>query len=361
MPDAYARAPDVLETATTTHAVEFRGRGAEYFRIWIVNVALSVLTLGIYSAWAKVRTQRYFYGNTFVAGHSFEYHASAWRILVGRAIALVLIVSYTLSVIVLPVTFGLWLLVLAAALPWLVNSSIRFNARNTSWRNVRFNFNATLFEAFIAYVVWSAAALALFFLIPYTRRVHDYFYINHHRFGGRGFQTSFTGGQIYTIYLVGFILIVVFLVVILGGAGAIVLAETRLHDYVKYIEFPMPVDFSVIFIVLFGACATFVMVFVTTMVTNLSISNTMIEGGHKLSSRASPFRVGWIVVTNTLLTLLTVGIYYPFARIRLARYRMGRYTLIANGDLDDFTSEALEAQSAIGQEISGFFDFGFGL
>ena len=348
--------------APISHSVEFRGRGREYFRIWIVNVALTVLTLGIYSAWAKVRTQRYFYGNTYVAGHSFEYHASPWRILIGRAIALTLFAGYSFSVIVVPVSFTLWLLVLAVALPWLANSSIRFNARNTSWRNVRFNFNATYFEAFIAYVVWSAAALALFFLIPYTRRIHDYFYVNHHRFGGRGFTTQFSAGRIYALYLFGFIVIVGILVFVLGAAAGIVVFETRMHEYAKHFEIPgLNLDFPVIVFSLFGLGAAFVTTFVTTMVTNLTISNTAIEGGHRLSSRASPFRVAWIVLTNTFLTLLTLGFYYPFARIRLARYRMGKYALIANDDLDDFTSEALEVQSAIGQEIAGFFDFGFGL
>jgi uncharacterized membrane protein YjgN (DUF898 family) len=38
---------------------EFRGTGGEYFRIWIVNLLLTILTLGIYSAWAKVRQLRY--------------------------------------------------------------------------------------------------------------------------------------------------------------------------------------------------------------------------------------------------------------------------------------------------------------
>jgi uncharacterized membrane protein YjgN (DUF898 family) len=35
----------------------------EYFGIWIVNLLLSLVTLGIYTAWAKVRRLRYFYGN----------------------------------------------------------------------------------------------------------------------------------------------------------------------------------------------------------------------------------------------------------------------------------------------------------
>lgn len=58
--------------ASIRHPFEFRGDAREYFRIWIVNLALGIVTLGIYSAWAKVRTKRYFYANTLVADVPFE-------------------------------------------------------------------------------------------------------------------------------------------------------------------------------------------------------------------------------------------------------------------------------------------------
>ena len=58
---------------------EFTGSGSEYFRIWIVNTLLTVVTLGIYSAWAKVRRLRYFYGSTQLAGSTFEYHGQGQR------------------------------------------------------------------------------------------------------------------------------------------------------------------------------------------------------------------------------------------------------------------------------------------
>jgi uncharacterized membrane protein YjgN (DUF898 family) len=67
--------------------IEFAGSGWEFFKIWIVNQILSILTLGIYSAWAKVRTNRYFYGNTRLGGSGFEYHAKPITILKGRLIA----------------------------------------------------------------------------------------------------------------------------------------------------------------------------------------------------------------------------------------------------------------------------------
>lgn len=39
-------------------AFRFAGSGSEYFKIWITNLLRSILTLGIYSAWAKVRRNR---------------------------------------------------------------------------------------------------------------------------------------------------------------------------------------------------------------------------------------------------------------------------------------------------------------
>src|SRR5215468_7546165 len=55
------------------YPVEFTAVTGEYFRIWIVNLALTLVTLGIYSAWAKVRKRRYLYGHTRIAGEGFEY------------------------------------------------------------------------------------------------------------------------------------------------------------------------------------------------------------------------------------------------------------------------------------------------
>ncbi|MEM9624119.1 MAG: DUF898 family protein, partial [Pseudomonadota bacterium] len=51
--------PDTVQSEQSrSSTLSFTGDGTEYFRIWIVNLTLTLLTLGIYSAWAKVRTNR---------------------------------------------------------------------------------------------------------------------------------------------------------------------------------------------------------------------------------------------------------------------------------------------------------------
>ena len=68
--------------------ITFTGEGREYFRVWIVNLALSVATLGVYSAWAKVRRLQFFYRHTRLDGASFDFHGQPLAILKGRIVAL---------------------------------------------------------------------------------------------------------------------------------------------------------------------------------------------------------------------------------------------------------------------------------
>src|SRR3954471_16873506 len=69
------------------HPLEFTATGGEYFRIWIVNLALTVITLGLYSPWAKVRRKRYFYEHTMLGGEAFDYRGKPIAILKGRLVA----------------------------------------------------------------------------------------------------------------------------------------------------------------------------------------------------------------------------------------------------------------------------------
>jgi hypothetical protein len=63
---------------------EFNGSAAEYFRIWIVNLFFTLITLGVYSAWPKVRKKKYFYGSTRLGGEAFDYLARDFAALLTR-------------------------------------------------------------------------------------------------------------------------------------------------------------------------------------------------------------------------------------------------------------------------------------
>ena len=346
-------APFAAAGAPVLHRFEFRGSAGEFFRIWIVNVALTLITLGIYSAWAKVRTRRYFYGNTFVAGNAFDYHASPWRILIGRLIALALFVGYNTSVGISPFLSIPWVVVFAAAIPWLIISSLRFNARNTCYRNVRFNFTGVYGGAFGVFILWMLAGLATIgILMPLAHRARSYYYINNHTFGGKRFATEFSGGSIYKIYLQALLLLVAILVIaaILAAiAGLCPTGRSRARDVagviLAYLAFSLVGEHR----------------YIHPPVFNLAVGHTVLDGRHKLDATLSPWAMIWIGVSNLVLILASIGLLYPWARVRVARYLADHMSLLAASNLEEFTSEAFATQSAIGEEIAGFFDFDIGL
>src|SRR5436189_5986764 len=104
----------------------FTGRAGEYFRIWIISLCLSLVTLGVYSAWGKVRKRRYLYAHTRLDGSGFEYHAAPIAILKGRVIALLLLGGFALSGHFLPEAQFLFIGLLVLIAPWVVVASSRF-------------------------------------------------------------------------------------------------------------------------------------------------------------------------------------------------------------------------------------------
>ncbi|MDC0662085.1 YjgN family protein [Marinobacter sp. SS21] len=136
--------------------VSFSGQAGEFFGIWFVNNMLTWMTLGIYSAWAKVRTLQYFYGNTEVAGGAFQFTATPWQILKSRLIAFGLLVVFVIAenypadwALYVYVGFIAIYLALAPVLTVLVMS---FQLRHSTWRGISFRFNKDYRGAYRVYL-----------------------------------------------------------------------------------------------------------------------------------------------------------------------------------------------------------------
>ena len=147
----------MVSTASNTLPVwsnfRFTGNSLEYFKIWIVNILLTIITLGLYSPWAKVRTLSYFYGNTWVNDSRFAYLANPVRILKGRIIAVVLLALYSACVNLYP-SYSLWALaVLCLLFPFILVTSMAFRMRNTAYRNIRFHFRADYAAAYRLFLI----------------------------------------------------------------------------------------------------------------------------------------------------------------------------------------------------------------
>ena len=126
----------------------FTGTGGEYFRIWIVNLFLTIITLGIYSAWAKVRRLQYFYRNTWLNDSSFDFHGKPISILKGRLIAVGMFVAYNITLKMMPMVGLSILLLIIIVMPVLLVKSFRFRLYYTSYRGLRFGFFGSVKSAY---------------------------------------------------------------------------------------------------------------------------------------------------------------------------------------------------------------------
>ena len=182
--------------------VRFSGAAREYFGIWIVNFLLSIVTFGIYSAWAKVRNRKYFLGNTTVDGRPFDYHARGVQILIGRAIVVAAFVLLSVSSSISPILNGVVIVLLAVAFPWLINRGLRFNAAMTSWSNVRFRFEGSYWRAFAVFLLYPLLAVfTLYLATPFVTRAVTRYRTARHFLGEQRFAFDSRIGPFYLAFL----------------------------------------------------------------------------------------------------------------------------------------------------------------
>ncbi|MET0543298.1 MAG: YjgN family protein [Variovorax sp.] len=150
--------------AIEPHAVRFSGDAGEYFGVWMVNVLLTVITLGLYTPWARRRTVQYFYGHTELAGSPFEFTAPLRRMVIGFLLFAALYVAFELASRTGQNTAVSLMMVAAAALaPWVWGSAMRFRLGHTRWRGLRLQFRAGWGEVYRA--SWPVFALAALWLV----------------------------------------------------------------------------------------------------------------------------------------------------------------------------------------------------
>jgi len=336
---------------------EFRARPEEYFRIWIVNLALTIATLGIYSAWAKVRKLRYFYSSTLLAGSAFGYHADPVKILRGRIIAAVLAGAYFAATRTsFRATLAMLALILVAT-PWLVVKSRMFTMRVTSWRGLRFDFAPDYAGAYGAILGWLfLGVLTLGVLMPRAVRERYRFIGSRSRYGATPFEcepaiwpfyrTVFGAAGLMVVLIV---LLMVPMMIITGLGSAKVIPPAAL----KYVLIAVYVAWYALFLAV-------VQGYVHARNLNEVFSHTSL-GPHRLISRMSASELIRIYLGNIVGIVFTLGFYTPWAQIRLARYRLEAIALEAHGSLDQFAAAAAApVPAAAGEEISSFLDVDFG-
>jgi uncharacterized membrane protein YjgN (DUF898 family) len=343
---------------------------------------LTIVTLGIYSAWAKVRRLKYMYRNTQIADSSFDYHGSPIAILKGRLVALVLLIAYNFSFRFSLIAGVVTLAFLAAIFPWLIRQSLRFRARYSSYRGIHFQFVGGLAEIYLI------AAPLIFFVVPFALLgfyaedkveppvwlaallgVATFIYLVllpylHYRFkryqhgsaflGSAAARFTATAGNFYAVYGILFAVSLGIGVVfgVFSAAGAGIFSSGNGASF--------GIGLLVLLIATYGAYFLLFAAFVVLIQNRVWNHTTVGEVSFRSSARVWP--MARIYLVNILLLIITLGLFTPFAVIRTLKYRLQSVTAVTVAGMDQFLGSAsVDQVAATGEGAADLFDFDIGL
>ena len=379
------------------HPLEFTGSGGEYFRVWIVNVLLTILTLGIYTPWARRRTAQYFYGHTLVAGSPLEFTAQQSRMVKGFIILVMLTIAYQIAVNTGQDTaVGVFLLVGALLSPFIWGSAMRFRLGSTRWRGLRLQFTASWREVYKA--SWPVFAIALvwfgvFFGIQYLapESADALRELAADESGDADLPTMAAG--IWGLIALGLLLSITCVIRLEFNYKSLLVLRTQVGSETGRWK-PVYMDFVKIWLATVAVFILLVAVISAAMFGLVSAAITLVMRGDtsgpwmvilmavslfggifflfmasapaRAYREARMFQLMWdniglsqvarfkcelrtgsfmlLRIKNLFMTLLTLGLYRPFARVNEYRMKAESVTLHVKGGVDQVTSAMVRQQ-----------------
>lgn len=372
----------------------FHGDGGNYFGLWLKNIFLSIITLGIYSAWARVHTLRYFYSNTELAGDRFSYHARPLRILTARLLILLGLMILQGALLFNPVLGYALIMLFVLLLPWIMVRQWRFAAQMSSFRGVHFNYHCRIGRSYWVFLGWplmffatlvlvgilmsgllgslSSFALAvslplvIIFVIVVGNGISSALiadlYVNDAHFGILPFSVLIDK-KTFVIYALKAVLIS--LLFTAGGVVLIVIFFLKMAQLADELPAKMLIMLAVYNIAspMLGLLLIMVGIMIARAYAVVAHRNYVFNraklGGGRLyfasCMKVLPYLA--LLVTNVLMVIFSGGLATPFAQIRHARYMIE--TLDVVGDIDalplqnhgEMATSALEEELMLGLDI----------
>ena len=380
------------------HPLVFTGRGGEYFRVWIVNVLLSLLTLGFYTPFARRRTAQYFYGHTFVADSPLEFTAQPRKMFFGFLLLVVVYLAFKLAADSgNDVALNLFMLAGAVLAPWLWGSAMRFRLASTRWRGVRLQFTASWREVYMAgwpvfaiAGVWVGVITAVAVMVPAVRG------------GALGAMPRFplAGWAVGGTVLLALVLTVLLTIRLNYNYQGLLVRRARIgtqagrwkpvfRDFVRIWAATVGVFLLAVVVVgglLLGVGASmavfsgprttglmgFILMVVALLAALLGLLLALAPA--RAYREARMFRLVWnkvgvsdiarfkcrlrvgryvgLRIKNILLTLLTLGFYRPFARVSEYTMKVESVTLHLKGSVDQLVGQLVDQQGALGDALA---------
>jgi uncharacterized membrane protein YjgN (DUF898 family) len=381
--------PQAAEPTIENHALRFTGDGGVYLGVWLVNLLLMAVTLGLFTPFARRRTLKYFYGHTDVAGHPLEFTGSIRRMFVGFLLFFALYLAWQIASgtgqVVATTLLGLGAAILG---PYIWGSAQRFRAGATRWRGIRGRFEASWPEVYAAnwplliligigvlvgialvalrgarFNAVAAGGLGVLVLLGVlfciARLTYNYARLRMTRtnFGGRIGQWSVSFDdwlkvslQASGLFLLLAVVVVGILAMSLGGVSLLGLPDRKGAAVVTVVL--LVIVGPVILLFLAGSPA---MAWAQARTHVLVWNNAGLGTASHFRCNLQPRRFVALRLKNMLLTLLTFGLWRPFAVTSEYRMKLESVSLHVRGGLDQLVGQKVREQGATGDALADAF------
>jgi uncharacterized membrane protein YjgN (DUF898 family) len=334
-------------------ALQYDGDIGELYGIFLINLMLTIVTLGIFRFWAITRYRRYLWSHMRFQNERFEYTGRgrdlflgflmAIGILLGLGIAAGLLsallgtinkVLATLPIIALYVT----ILILAFAARF---SAQRYRLSRTVWCGIRGGMQGSALRYGVRSLLYAVMLpFTLFQLVPWTQVRLAERRINASRFGNLAFAFRGRAARLYLPYLAVFIGTTLLLALIAGAVwGAVAPSFTPLIGagakdprLIAAIQHAMLLTFAGV--ILFGIGSSLIACWYWALLGRHITGNTTL-GPLCLTSIVTGPGLLWLMFGNALIALFTLGLGLPVVVQRSARF-LAR-TVLVSGTLDEAT------------------------
>ena len=384
-----------MHTGIDAHRVEFTGSGGEYFRVWIVNILLTVVTVGLYTPFARRRTARYFYSHTVVAGSPLEFTATGGRMLLGFLLLIGLYIAFNVAAESdQQVATALMLVGGAVLAPYFWASAMRFRMTSTRWRGVRLQFTASWPQVYraawpmlVMALVWVAVSATMSALVPHDRAakvapsfgqiatvfgvlgggmvvsliaavVLDYqakcLVVLHGRVGGQPGRWKPELSDFFRIWLAAagvFLACVLVVGTFVGMVAFFAIGALRGSTGPLMLSLLALVPLAIMLLIV--AASTPARAYRQARVFRLVWNNIGVSRIARFKSRLRVRSYVYLRIRNILLTILTLGFYRPFALVREYRMRAESVSLHVKGGLDQLAGQLAREEQALGDAVAG--------
>jgi uncharacterized membrane protein YjgN (DUF898 family) len=331
--------------AETRNVLTFHGKGSALFGRYLVNVLLSLVTLGIYSFWGKVKILQYQYEQTQLGGSPFRFLGTGGQLFVGY------------------LKF-LGVMLLTMVLPMVILFAVVFtSAMNGETETGAVLVPLLVFYAYLLLLVAVLIPIAVKGFFRYRLRVSSW----------RGITGTYRGlnKELIPMYLGGLLLTLV----TLGIYGAWFQVKITKYVYSKISYGNLAVEFTgkgrdLFFIGLKGGLLMIITLGIywfwyARNVYRWTAANTVIVQGETKAALSTPITAGALFkfwVPNLLLLVVTLGLAFPWFTVNSMKFFFANLTLPDAIDLETVAQGDTPSANSLGETMHDYLDLGdFGI